>query len=332
MKLRTKACAALFGFFISSPPASAQLADPIENTSGRFLVWNDYKIELNQYGGLGRNWPTPDLCWEQYETLKQRAFENPESPNVMRALLLVIPSTEATAVRVEGEREVVAGTRTSSMTAAEQKWCLDQWRAFEEMVYVFSGGRFWLRTDVKFIDEPLRVQTDEDWSFWTGPQAGFVDRYVPFDRGEYASINAIFNSKGLNAALQGGTLGADAGIRGCGTSDNAFFGSLEECMGYVALHEWLNQMCSATCNMMPYPDGESLWNNYQVEKMGYRDEPRLPAWPWYCMRRDTMTQIIRPGMWRRWTAIDPYRSPAIGRWILFLSFHGHIMQRRCNVR
>ena len=47
----------------------APLAPDIENTSGKYPVWGDYKIELNQYGGLGRNWPTPDLVWEQHAIL-----------------------------------------------------------------------------------------------------------------------------------------------------------------------------------------------------------------------------------------------------------------------
>jgi len=30
-----------------------------------------------------------------------------------------------------------------------------------------------------------------------------------------------------------------------------------------------------------------------------------------------MTLIIRPGMWKRWTGIDPYKSLAIGEWLMF---------------
>ena len=33
--------------------AQAPLATPIGNPTGRYLVWGDYKIEINQYGGLG---------------------------------------------------------------------------------------------------------------------------------------------------------------------------------------------------------------------------------------------------------------------------------------
>ncbi len=68
---------------------------------------------------------------------------------------------------------------------------------------------------------------------------------------------------------------------------------------------------------MPYPDGETLWNNYQLHKVGYREDTDTDNWPWLSMRRDTMRFIIRPGMWRRWTAIDPYESRAIGRWLAF---------------
>jgi len=85
----------------------------------------------------------------------------------------------------------------------------------------------------------------------------------------------------------------------------------------VALHEWLNQQCSATCQMMPYPDGESLWNNYVLEKIGYREDIKLNPWPWLSLRKDTMTQIIRPGMWKRWSGVDPYESLAIGEWLMF---------------
>jgi hypothetical protein len=35
------------------------------------------------------------------------------------------------------------------------------------------------------------------------------------------------------------------------------------------------------------------------------------------MRREKMTQAGRQGMWKRWTAIDPYVSRAIGQWVMF---------------
>jgi len=302
-------------------PTMARLAPKIENPTGTYLVWDDYKIEINQYGGLGRNWPTPDLFWEHFEILKKKAAANPESPNTLRTLLLVFPSTDATAVKGEGDDEVVVGHKTTSMTPAEVKWVIEQWREFEEMVYVFSGGNAWLRTDIKVIDEPLKVKTNETWgNFWPGQQRGMLDKYLPFNRGDYQSYNAIYNSKGLGAGPWGGTIGAVGGIKGCGTSDNAFFGRgqyMDERTGYVCLHEWLNQQCSATSNMMPYPDKETLWNNYVLERIGYREDTELNPWPWISLRRDTMVNIIRPGMWRRWTAIDPYKSLAIGRWVMF---------------
>jgi len=292
------------------------LGPPIENPSEQYLVWNDYKIEINQYGDLGRNWPTPDLVWEQFSLLKAKADANPEPPNTLRAVLLVIPHIVATAVREDG---TVVGERSSEMNAAEIKSALDQWRQFEEMVFVYSGGNAWLRTDIKVIDEPVEAQTNEDWVFWPGQQRELLDRYIPFERGEYQSYNSIYTSKGLNGDPHGGTIGAVGGIKGCGTSDNAFYGDgwLDFRTGYVALHEWLNQQCSATSNMMPYPDEEALWNNYVLHKIGYREDAQLDRWPWLSARRDTMTQIIRPGMWRRWSAIDPYESLAIGEWLLF---------------
>jgi len=304
---------------VSAAWAQAPLAEPIENPAGRYLVWGDYKIEINQYGDLGRNWPAPDLIWEQYARLKRKAEANPAPPNTLRAVLLVLPHVEATAVKQEGDREVVLGHKTAEMTAAEIQSVLDQWRRFEEMVFVYSGGNAWLRTDIKVIDEPVAVQTDENWEFWAGQQRALLDKYLPFERGDYQSYNSIYCSKGLGANPHGGTIGAVGGIKGCGTSDTAFYGEdyKPDRTGYVVLHEWLNQQCSATSNIMPYPDGETLWNNYVLEKIGYREDARLDEWPWLSMRRDTMMHIIRPGMWRRWSAIDPYISTAIGQWIVF---------------
>lgn len=299
--------------------ADVPLAAPIENLRGQYLVWGDYKIEINQYGDLGRNWPTPDLVWEQYALLKKKAAANPTPPNTLRAVLLVLPRVEATAVRQEGDHEVVIGHRSAEMTAAEIKSAIEQWRRFEDMVYVYSAGNAWLRTDIRIIDQPIQVQTDENWEFWAGQHRELLDKYLPFERGDYQSYNSIYCSKELGANPHGGTVGAVGGIKGCGTSDTAYFGEgrVANRTGYVALHEWLNQQCSATSNMMPYPDGETLWNNYVLEKIGYREDVALDDWPWLSLRRDTMTQIIRPGMWRRWTAIDPYISTAIGQWIMF---------------
>ena len=108
------------------------------------------------------------------------------------------------------------------MTSAEVKWAVEQWRAFEEMVYVYSRGAAWLRTDVKVIDPPFHAHANEEYGFWPGPQHELLDRYVPFERGDYDSYNSIYNSKDLRAGPWGGTYGADLGPKGCGSSDNAW--------------------------------------------------------------------------------------------------------------
>jgi len=301
--------------------------DNTENPTKKYLVWGDYKIEINKHGGLGRDWPTPDLFWEQHAMLKKKAAANPERPNIMRTILLVIPKTEATAYKIEDGQKIELGKRTPVMTEDEIKWALKQWREFEEMVYIFSGGNLQLDTTIKIIDEPLKVETGPRYVFRVAPQREFIDKYLPFERGEYQSYNSLYNSaEAMNATPHGSTMGAVIGIKGCGTSDNAWYGRnkrIDERTGYIFLHEWLNQQCSATSNMMPYPDKEALWNNYVLHKIGYGGDP-INAWPWITARRDVMRFIIRPGMWRRWTPIDPYVSRAIGRWVMFVPAGGDL--------
>ncbi len=72
---------------ISQEANAGRLGGDIVNTTGKYLVWEDYKIEVNQYGGLGRDWPTPDLFWEQYEMLREKAKANPVDPNTIKAVL-----------------------------------------------------------------------------------------------------------------------------------------------------------------------------------------------------------------------------------------------------
>ena len=199
---------------VSVALAQAPLAPPIENPTGQYLVWGDYKIEVNQYGDLGRDWPTPDLIWEQYAQLKSKAGANPAAPNTLRAVLLVLPHVEATAVKEENGQQVVVGHISAEMTSAEIKSVLEQWRQFEDMVFVYSGGNAWLRTDVKVIDEPVPVQTDENWEFWAGQQRELLDRYIPFERGDYQGYNSIYCSKDLGANPHGGTVGAVGGHQG----------------------------------------------------------------------------------------------------------------------
>lgn len=289
----------------------------IENPTHRYVVWGDYRIEVNQYGGLGRDWPHP-VVWEQYELLKMRAAEEEIEPNTIGAILLVCPTTEAAAhEKDEDGNETEIGRKTTSMSSAEVKWALEQWREFAEMVYVYSRGEAWLRTDVKVIDAPLQVHANKDYGFWPGPQHDLLDRYVPFDRGDYDSYNSIYNSKDLRAGPWGGTYGADLGPKGCGSSDNAWLSrgpKTDERHGFVFWHEWLNQMCWATANVMPYPEG--LWSLYVFDRNGYRPDP-INAWPWITSHRDMMRFAIRPGMWDRWSVIDPYISEPIGDWIRF---------------
>ena len=309
------ATACLLGL-LAAATASAGLGRTIENPTGTYLVWGDYKVEINQYGGLGRDWPH-DIVWEQYEVLEKKAAANAEAPNTIRAVLLVCPTTAATAYKKEeGGERVEVGAKTTSMTAAEVKWALEQWRQWEEMVYVYSRGAAWLRTDIKVIDEPLKVNTNENWGFWSGPKRALLDKYIPFERGDYDSYNSIFNTKEFSVPRWGGTYGADIGPKGCGSSDNAWLGraKADERHGFVFWHEWLNQMCWATNNVSPYPQG--LWSLYVFGNNGYRNDP-INAWPWITSHRDMMRFAIRPGMWKRWTVTDPYISPAIDTWEVF---------------
>ncbi len=296
----------------------AQPMPEIVNTTGTYLVWNDYKIEINQYGGLGRDWPH-DIVWEQYEFLKKKARANASPPNTIRAVLLVCPTTEATSFKKEDDKWVEAGTTTTAMTTAEVKWALDMWREWEEIIYVYSGGAAWQRTDIKVIDEPLKGRINERGRFWSGVKRDLLDKYMPFERGDYDSYNSIFNAKGLSVPRWGGTFGADFGPKGCGSSDNAWLGRAEtdERHGFVFWHEWINQMCWASFNVMPYP--RELVRQYVSARKGYRPDP-INAWPRITTKRDMMRFVIRPKMWERWTVIDPYISPAIDTWEVFGPF------------
>jgi len=300
----------------AAAPPRGRPGPRIENPTGGYIIWQDYKIEVNQYGGLGRDWPH-ETVWAQYELLKKRAEANPVPPNVIRAILLVCPKTEATAYRKENGKEVEVGKKTTAMTSAEVKWALEQWRQWEEMVYVYSGGNAWQRTDIKVIDEPLKVHADENFGFWSGPKTELLDKYLPFERGDYDSYNSIYNGKDLRPGPWGGTYGADIGPRGCGSSDNTWLSrgdDLDARHGFVFWHEWLNQMCWATSHIMPYPDG--LWNLYVFHTNGVRDDPDN-AWPWITSHRDVMRFQIRPAMWRRWTVTDPYVSLPIDSWTVY---------------
>lgn len=295
--------------------SSSLAISPIENPQNKFLVWNDYKIEINQYGGLGRDYPHA-IVWEQYKILEEKAKKNTTPPNTIKGVLLVCPTTHATAFKKDDAGETQVGEKTTSMTSGEVKWALEQWRQWEEMIYVYSNGAAWQRTDIKVIDEPLEVRTNEDWHFWSGPKGNLLDKYIPFERGDYDSYNSIYNGKDMKPGPWGGTFGADYGPKGCGSSDNAWLSrpNADERHGFVFWHEWLNQMCWATSNVMPYPEG--LWSLYVFHDMGYRDDP-INAWPWITSHRDVMRFIIRPGMWKRWTVTDPYISPAIDQWEVF---------------
>ncbi len=291
----------------------------IKNT-GKYLVWGDYKIEVNQYGGFGRDWPW-QFKEEQYEMLRKKAEANPEPPNTIRAILLICPVVEATAYKKEGDEEIEVGRKTSKMTSAEIKSAIEQWRQLEDLVYVFSGGNAWLLTDIKVIPEPLEVKTNDNYGFWSGPKYDLLDKYLPFDRGEYDSYNSVYSDRGLSAGPWGGTLGALVGVKGMPTSDNLWIARgkpTDDMHAWVFWHEWLNQCASTMSNILPYPDNEELWNLYVFEWQGYRGDGKyLKLMPGWTQHRDVMRFAIRPQMWRRWSVTEPYISRAIGEWVIF---------------
>ncbi|MEW6249978.1 MAG: hypothetical protein AB1716_04975 [Planctomycetota bacterium] len=299
-------------------PRRGAIAPDIVNPRNEYLVWGDYRVEVNQYGGLGRDWPW-QFRQEQIALLRKRAAENKKPPNTIRAILLICPIVEATAYKREGNEEKVVGTRLSKMTSDEIKWAIEQWREQEEYVWLCSRGEAWMRTDIKVVDEPLKVKADENFGFFSGPKVEFLDKYLPFERGEYDSYNSLYSDRDLNAGPWGGTMGAVAGLRGMGTSDNIWIArgpEADEQTGFVFWHEFLNQCCSTTSNILPYPPNEDLWNMYCWEVTGHRRDP-INAWPGWTNHRDMMKSVIRPTMWRRWRVTAPYRTPAVGRWILF---------------
>jgi hypothetical protein len=91
---------------------------------------------------------------------------------------------------------------------------------------------------------------------------------------------------------------------------------LDDEHAWVFWHEFLNQCCSSTSHIMPYPPDEQLWNMYCWEWTGHRSDP-VPHWPGWTNHRDMMRCVIRPKMWKRWRITAPYKSPVVGQWMLF---------------
>jgi hypothetical protein len=300
-------------------PRKGALGPEIKNPDNKFIVWGDYRVEVNQYGGLGRDWPW-QFRDEQWALLKKKAQEQAkkEPPNIIRAILLVVPTIDATAVKRENGKTTVVGTRTSRMTPTEIKSAMDQWHTVEDLVFVFSGGNAMVLTDIKVIPEPMKVETDENWGFFSGPKYDLLDKYLPFKRGDYDSYNSVYTNRGLSAGPWGGTLGAIVGVKGCPTSDNIWIArpELDDEHAWVFWHEYLNQCCSSSSNILPYLPGEQLWNMYCWEWTGHRPDP-VPHWPGWTNHRDMMRCVIRPTMWKHWRITAPYRSHPVGQWMLY---------------
>ena len=276
--------------------------------------WDIYRIHLNRHGNLMRNWPGAE-AWSEYELLKARALACGERPNIIDVWVPIVRGLEARWLREGDSSPCIVRDRLSDDEVAE---IIRQYRRFEELVFVYSGGRAKLHSEITIINDALRPTVRGNW-FFPGPFKEFAQRYRPFARGEFDSVIGFFPPGSLPLGMWGGTYGADWGLWGAGNSNNAWLRGYPQRHGFVIWHEWLNQWNWCTRNVMGYP--RDLWNLYIFSRTGYEPDP-LPDWPWITSHRDVMRHYISPRMWRRSTMIDPHRSQPIRTWWLLGPFRG----------
>ena len=240
---------------------------------------------------------------EDYARLRERAERQAslQPPHPHRMLFVIVPRIEADLVAADGRPFHAA----SLMTSAEIDHCRACFGSFMEMVSVFTEGALRIEATEWMCERPVRrMSSPGQGLYWLSAADSLADDLEQIPEDTFDSIGVYYKMPpGVRAALHGGAVGSDHGVRGSAywtlwiTSWDEIPGPFSR-TAIASLHEWLHNVSHYAHHIL----GESaIPDCHAGEEYGYWDldggYPQWQAW-----NRDLMLRYTPRSFWRRLTA------------------------------
>jgi hypothetical protein len=300
--------------------------DRIDHLTPIALDVGDGFIQTTQFRTLAR-FQTSLRAADDFAALKRQAEaqSSRRTPHPHRMLLVIAQTIRAPIPEPDGG-EVLA---VSEMSPNEIDHCRACFGAFMDLVFVCTGGALQIEATEWLTERPItRLSSPGQQRYWLTAQDALADDLARIPEGTFDSIGVYYKMPaGLTAALHGGAVGRDQGVRGSAywtlwiTSWDESHSPFSQ-TAIASLHEWLHNVSFYAHRVM---GDMAVPDCHAGEEYGYWDldggYPQWQAW-----NRDLMLRYIPRSFWYRLTsqgtllppgAPPTFRSPDAGpffRW------------------
>jgi hypothetical protein len=254
-----------------------------------------------------------------------------EPSNTWTCLVLVYKNLDFEWTDASGAKQHVATTMSDSDVAAVREG-MDN---FARHVLELSSRELRLAYDLKVVDRTITTLVGET-NFWFSPGEAAKDM-ADVGNAAYDTVLAYTkfqqdgDKQGIPAAFGGGSLGADAGAKGCGYINIILWpawlkpGSRD---GEVELHEWLHQVDWAFTAVQGYPDDICPTSDAGRVEGDYGGDPDFRRPPgvnnWMPFYAHIMRDHVTRRMWRHASMHEvpatPWQKRFITEWLVLGPF------------
>lgn len=255
------------------------------------LSWGDWKVEVNEYGNFRRVFL--DSGWDNIDALEKKVIASGVKPNIWKAVLLLPADLSAEWKDPEGNTHSTRDT----LSVEEMQFIREEYRKFERLVYVCSGGNLKLESRVIVLDDPVRITSEKDF-FFPPPFKDELLKLPDWKPEETDSVVCIFPPGEMPLDAYGRSWGD---LHGENCAGNANIGFVRQRLreggdlSVVMQHEWLHQ---AECVMFVHLGYKGLPHLHNAGANGYLPDDSGGT-QWLAWNTDLMYRYFRPGMWKR---------------------------------
>lgn len=262
--------------------------------------WGEYKIQLNEWGNIGRIYEATG-GWDEFRTRWERAQNRiaQDEARVWKVRAQIFRRTDVLYTREDG----VLIPQRAYINLQQIRFIVESFVRFKALVEAFTDGAVEVQLTFGVEEEPIfgSYEGDQVWSFHPFDAA---ENYLRcrFNYSDYDAVVYFYHPGLTNSFSFGGTIGRSNNatlsyvILANGREGYTRIGHTE-----ALLHEWLHQV-ENTWNRFGYglAEGAALphlhaagQNGYATDIVGYTG--------WFAWIRDFMTYNVRPGMWAKMT-------------------------------
>jgi HEAT repeat protein len=297
-------------FFGQTDPDSRKVAErkvpirfpaaplPPLDDSKPHLEWGGWKIQINEWGNLGRVYRS-NGGWDEFKALWEDSQKRIQSgrTTVWKCKAVLFKRTSVVYKSPAGVLDLQRGF----MSDSDVTFCLETFARYKACVEAFTGGAVNVQITASIEDEPV-LGSYENADTWSLHPYEAGDNYLRgrFNRGDFDCILYMYPPGTTRSFSFGGTIGRTNNatqayvILSPGREGGGRVGHTE-----AMVHEWYHQV-EDTYSKWGYGGfgGSDLPGLHNAQQNGYTTD-QAGYTGWFSWLRDLMTFSVRQGMWAK---------------------------------